>query len=254
MTALDHAVDTWSALTVALGATTLTWACTALGAALVFILPRLHPRAFSGLLAVAAGVMLAAGIGGLLVPAWQTFAAAGQAATVATSLGVVIGAALALASRRLVARAEQAVVQRPRLGRHLFAVMTLHHVPEGMAVGLAVTAAVNGDDAAAASATLVVVAMAGHNLLEGTLVSLPLRQEGASRLRAFTFGQMSGLAEIAGALIGVCAVALSAALLPWGLAVAAGAMLTVTLFDVLPEMRAQWRIATHSEGETGHQA
>lgn len=242
MTAVDHTVA-WTGLAAALGATTLTWVCTALGAALVFVVPRLHPRMFSGLLAVAAGVMFAAGVGGLLVPAWEGFSVAGQAAAFSTAVGIALGAGVALASRRLVAHAEHALTQRPRVGGHLFAVMSLHHVPEGMAVGLAVSAATSGDAAAATSAALVVLAMAGHNLLEGALVSLPLRQEGASRLRAFTYGQLSGVAEIAGALIGAGAVAFSATLLPWGLAVAAGAMLTVTLVDVLPEMRAQWRLS-----------
>lgn len=242
MSAVDEVSAVWSGMTLAMGATTLTWLCTALGAALVFVLPRLHPRAFSALLAVAAGVMLAAGIGGLLVPAWEGFASAGSSAGLSTATGVAIGALMSLASRRLVARAEHALTQRPRLGGHLFAVMSLHHAPEGMAVGLAVSAAVQGDALAATSATLVVVAMAGHNVLEGALVSLPLRQEGASRWRAFTFGQLSGVAEIAGAVIGAGAVVLSAAMLPWGLAVAAGAMLTVTLVDVMPEMRVQWRL------------
>lgn len=242
MSAVDEVSAVWSGMTLAMGATTLTWLCTALGAALVFVLPRLHPRAFSALLAVAAGVMLAAGIGGLLVPAWEAFASAGSSAGLSTATGVAIGALMSLASRRLVARAEHALTQRPRLGGHLFAVMSLHHAPEGMAVGLAVSAAVQGDALAATSATLVVVAMAGHNVLEGALVSLPLRQEGASRWRAFTFGQLSGVAEIAGAVIGAGAVVLSAAMLPWGLAVAAGAMLSVTLVDVMPEMRVQWRL------------
>jgi ZIP family zinc transporter len=242
MSAAEHVPVVWSGMSLALGATALTWFCTALGAALVFILPRLHPRAFSALLAVAAGVMLAAGIAGLLVPAWESFAATGREASLFTVVGVAIGALMSLASRRLLARAEHQLTQRPRLGGHLFAVMSLHHVPEGMAVGLAVSAATTGDAAAAASATLVVLAMAGHNVLEGALVSLPLRQEGASRLRAFTFGQLSGVAEVVGAVIGAGAVVLSATLLPWGLAVAAGAMLTVTLVDVMPAMRVQWRL------------
>lgn len=240
MSVVEHVPAAWSGMSLALGATALTWLCTALGAALVFILPRLHPRAFSALLAVAAGVMLAAGIAGLLVPAWETFAAAGPGAALFTAMGVALGALMSFASRHLLTRAEQQVSQRPRLGGHLFAVMSLHHVPEGMAVGLAVSVATTGDAAAVASATLVVLAMAGHNVLEGALVSLPLRQEGASRLRAFTFGQLSGVAEMVGAVIGAGAVVLSATLLPWGLAVAAGAMLTVTLVDVMPEMRVQW--------------
>lgn len=244
MSAVNEVPAVWSGMTLAVGATILTWFCTALGAALVFVLPRLHPRVFSGLLAVAAGVMLAAGIGGLLVPAWQTFASAGSSAGLLTATGVAMGALLSLATRRMVVRAEHALTQRPRLGRQLFAVMSLHHVPEGMAVGLAVSAAAHGDALAVAAATLVVVAMAGHNVLEGALVSLPLRQEGASKWRAFTFGQLSGVAEVVGAVIGAGAVVLSASLLPWGLAVAAGAMLTVTLVDVMPEMRVQWRLAS----------
>ena len=231
----------WTGMTLALGATALTWVCTAAGAALVFILPPLTPRVFSALLAVAGGVMLAAGIGGLLVPAWEAFAATKADPAWPTATGVAVGALLALISRRLVSGAEHALSQRPRVGSQLFVVMSLHHVPEGIAVGLAVSAASTGDAGAAAAAVLVVLAMASHNVLEGALVSLPMRQEGASRLRAFTFGQMSGVAEVVGAIIGAGAVAVSAALLPWGLAVAAGAMLTVTLVDVLPEMRGQWR-------------
>ncbi len=234
----------WSAVSLVLGATALTWVCTALGAALVFIVPRLQPRAFSVLLAVAAGVMLAASIAGLLIPAWEAFAAAGAAAGWSTALGVALGAVASLTSRRLLTRAEHALTQRPRLGGHLFAVMSLHHLPEGMAVALAVSAASGGDVAAAASATLVVVAMAGHNLLEGALVSLPLRHEGASRWRAFTFGQLSGAAEVVGAVIGAGAVVVSAAMLPWGLSFAAGAMLTVTLVDIMPAMCLNWRVAT----------
>jgi ZIP family zinc transporter len=233
-------------MSLALGATALTWLCTASGAALVFILPRLHPRAFSALLALAAGVMLAAGIAGLLLPAWELFAAGGTQAELLVMVGVALGAALSLASRHVLTRAERQLSQRPRLGGHLFAVMSLHHLPEGMAVGLAVSAATSGDAMAAASALVVVVAMAGHNVLEGALVSLPLRQEGASRWRAFTFGQLSGVAEVLGAVIGAGAVIVSAALLPWGLAVAAGAMLTVTLVDVMPAMRLQWHLGTAS--------
>jgi zinc transporter, ZIP family len=240
-TAVDASVASGSPLVQALAASVLTWACTAAGAALVLVAPRLRPRVFSGLLALAAGVMLAAAFGGLLVPAWEGFVVAGISAVPATLVGVAAGVAMSLLSHRLVQRSECAVQQRPRLGRHLFVVMSLHHVPEGMAVGLAVTAASHGDEHATAAASLIVMAMASHNFLEGALVSLPLRQEGSSRLRAFLFGQLSGVAEVVGALIGAGAVVFSTTLLPWGLAFAAGAMLTVTLVDVLPELRAQWR-------------
>lgn len=225
----------------AVAATLITWACTAAGAATVFATPRLSARLFASLLAVAALIMGTAAIGGLLLPAWERFAALGPSGALALVVALGAGAGLSLASRRLLAGPERDVAARPRLGRQLFTVMSLHHVPEGMAVGLAVSAASGGDAAATAAATLVVVAMASHNVLEGALVSLPLRQEGASRLRAFTFGQLSGLAEVVGALIGAGAAAFSDTVLPWGLAAAAGAMLTVTAVDLLPELRIQLR-------------
>jgi ZIP family zinc transporter len=235
---LQAGLDSATLLPV-LGATALTWLATAAGASLVWWTPRLSPRWFSGLLGLAAVVMLVAAIGGLALPAWEVFSSTGWPALPATSVGVLTGVLLAHLSRQaLDARGGGA-----RLGRRLFAVMSFHHVPEGLAVGLAVSAGMTGDATAGAAAVLVVVAMAGHNVLEGALVSLPLRQEGASRGRAFLFGQASGIAEIAGAILGAGAVAFSSALLPWGLAAAAGAMVTVTVVDLLPAMRLHWRAA-----------
>jgi zinc transporter, ZIP family len=232
----------WAPIVAALGATLLTWFCTAIGAASVFILPRLSARMFSALLAVAAGVMLAAAFGGLLLPAWSALAAAGHEPWTATGCGVLMGVAMVMACRRLLTQAEAGLANRPRLGSHLFVVMSLHHVPEGMAVGLAVSAASSGAPSAAVSAGLVVVAMASHNLLEGALVSLPLRREGLSRRRAFACGQLSGAAEVLGAVVGVVAVSISTALLPWAMAAAGGAMLMVTLVDILPGMRENWTL------------
>jgi ZIP family zinc transporter len=116
--------------------------------------------------------------------------------------------------------------------------MTLHHLPEGMAVGLAVTAATTGQDPVAqAGAWTLVAAMAIHNAAEGALVSLPLRREGMTRTAAFLRGQWSGAAEVAGALVGALAATVAVAVLPWGLAAAAGAMGAVILGDLLPELR-----------------
>ncbi len=228
-------------LMVAIGATLITWACTAAGAATVFVTPRLSARFFASLLVVAALIMGTAAVAGLMLPAWDRFAVHGPWGALALLIGLGAGVGLSLVCRRLLAGPERDLAKRPRLGRQLFTVMSLHHVPEGMAVGLAVAAASGGDAAATAAAALVVVAMASHNVFEGALVSLPLRQEGATRLRAFTFGQLSGLAEVVGALIGAGAASFSDAVLPWGLAAAAGAMLTVTVVDLLPELRIRLR-------------
>ncbi len=223
------------AIIAAAGAATVTWIATAIGAGVAAIAPRLGRRAMGTLLAVAAGLMGWAAIAGLGWPAWQlarqqvpiSWAIAGLAAA-------LVGGAFAV---RAVRRLLQGTGHEPVLGRQLFWAMTLHHVPEGMALGLGVAAAVGGDAVAAAGAGTLVLAMAVHNAAEGALVAAPLRAEGASRLHAFSRGQLSGVAEVAGALLGAAAVAVSTALLPWALAAAAGAMAAVVLGDLLPELR-----------------
>lgn len=213
----------------ALAATLTTWTATALGAGAVTVLPRLRPKHLSMLLAVSAGVMVAAGIGSLLVPAAGHFAERGFDGWTMALLTALLGAAATFAVRSWLVPGEG----RARLGTLMFGVMSAHHVPEGMAVGLAVAAAAQG--APAAGAMALVVAMAVHNAFEGAAVSAPLRDAGLSRRRSFMLGQASGLFEIAGGVLGAVAVTMSAAALPWGLGLAAGAMLVVALGDVLPE-------------------
>lgn len=220
-------------------ATALTWAATAAGAGLVFVTPRLPRRALGALLAIAAVLMSWAAVAGLLAPALEGFTAWWGAAWawLAVGVAVIVGAAISTGVRRCVQGVD---THGPTLGRQLFLVMSLHHVPEGMAVGLAVTAAQSGDALASAGAWTLVAAMASHNAVEGALVSLPLRQEGATRLRAWSMGQLSGVAEVAGAFLGAAAVTVSSVLLPWGLGIAAGAMLAVVLADLLPEVHRAW--------------
>ncbi len=225
-----------------LGASAITWSATAAGAALVFVLPRL-PRLGMGVLLTFAGALMAwAAVAGLLLPAWDHAIAQGSSGIMAAVGMVAAVAAGAWAVRRIRQRLSAVADHQPVLGRQLFLVMTLHHVPEGMAVGLAVAAAAQhgADPLAAAGAGALVLAMAVHNAAEGALVSLPLRQEGMSRGRAWIQGQLSGVAEVAGALLGAAAIGMSAAILPWALAAAAGAMLHVVLGDLLPEVRALW--------------
>lgn len=228
---------------VVMQATILTWAATALGAALVFVTPRLPRRALATLLAVAAVLMSWAALAGLLAPALADFTAwwGLGPAVVVTALALTVGAGVSIAVRRCIAGIDE---HGPTLGRQLFLVMSLHHVPEGMAVGLAMTAAHQGDALASVGAWTLVAAMASHNAVEGALVSIPLRQEGASRVRAWSMGQLSGVAEVFGAFIGAGTMTLSAMLLPWGLGLAAGAMLAVVLADLLPEVRRSWATVT----------
>ena len=214
----------------ALAATTVTWAATSAGAASVWFMPTIGPRLLASLLALSAGAMIAAGIGSLWMPAVDIFAGHATPAWILALVWVAIGAALAAWARRAVSQPAEG----RRIGPLMFGVMSAHHIPEGMAVGLAVAAAHQGS---AVSAGALVLAMAVHNTFEGMAVAVPLHAEGMTRRRSFAFGQASGLFEVGGGLVGALAVAFSAGVLPYGLAIAAGAMLFVALGDVLPEAR-----------------
>lgn len=224
------------AVAAAAAASAVTWAATAAGAAAAACAPRLGRRPMGALLAVAAGLMGWAAVAGLGLPAWE--AARAQAPAAVAALGVAACVLAGAAGLRWVRGRLAVDGHRPALGRQLFWAMTLHHVPEGLALGLGVAAAANGDAAATAGAGALLAAMATHNAAEGALVAAPLRAEGMSRAGAFARGQLSGLAEVAGALVGAVAVNASAAVLPWALAAAAGAMAMVVLGDLLPELRA----------------
>lgn len=226
------------AVAAATVAALVTWSATAAGAAAAAVSPRLGRRGMGALLAVAAGLMGWAAVFGLGLPAWE--GAVAQVAVPWAALGLAAAVVLGAAAVRAV-RARIALDHGPVLGRQLFWAMTLHHVPEGMALGLGVAAAAGGDAVAAAGAGTLVLAMAVHNAAEGALVAAPLRVEGASRAAAFWRGQLSGVAEVGGAVLGAVAVTASAALLPWALAAAAGAMAMVVVGDLVPELRALWR-------------
>lgn len=225
-----------SPLLAAFAASLLTWAATATGAALVFLTPRLPRRAMAGLLGAASLLMAWAALAGLLIPALEGAGERFSAgpAFLSVVLAAVAGAVIVRALRRHLVGIDH---HGPVLGRQLFLVMTLHHVPEGMAVGLTVAAATLGDASAAAGSAALVLAMALHNSVEGALVSLPLRQEGMGRAQAWMRGQASGIAEIVGALLGATAVGLASAVLPWALAAAGGAMVAVVAGDLLPGLR-----------------
>lgn len=215
---------------------------TALGALPIFLRARWSQIAQSLMLALAAGVMLGATVFSLLVPALDVVVARTgsetQAALVA-STGIVLGA---LAIWLIHARVphEHFIKGRDvaggiRLGRNWLFVLaiTLHNFPEGMSVGVAYG---GGFDAGVA----VTIGIGLQNLPEGLAVAAALIGDGFSRGRAFWIAALTGLVEPAGGLLGSFAVGLSDALLPWGLAFAAGAMLFVISGEIIPE--------THREG------
>lgn len=204
--------------------------CTTLGAAGVFLLCRsAAPRTQRVLSGMAAGIMLAASVWSLLLPAIERTRELGVAAWVPPSAGLVLGAAGLL---RLESMAGQ-LLQRGK-SRMVLAV-TLHNLPEGMVVGLAAALALSGEPDAVSGALALSLGIGLQNIPEGAAVSLPLAHSGRTRLQAFGAGAASGLVEPLGALAAFALAGWVQAALPWLMSAAAGCMVCVTAQEMIPE-------------------
>lgn len=218
---------------LALEATAFPCACTALGAAVVFFLRR-QPVAGGqrATMGFAAGIMLAASVWSLLMPAIERSEQQGKASWVAPSFGLVLGAvgllALEKAAGRLLAGGNG------HSGRVVLAI-TLHNLPEGMVVGLAAALAASGSPEYMAGVTALSLGIGLQNIPEGAAISLPMRQAGAGRVRSFVAGVASGLVEPIGGVLAASMALWVAGWMPWLLSVAAGAMVCVTAQEMIPE-------------------
>ena len=224
---------------LALLGTSFTFLMTALGAATVFFFARkVCERAQGALLGFAAGVMMAASVWSLILPAIEQTEAEGRLLPfLPAAAGIVLGALTLFLLDELVRRRGGGEVHSDFL---LLSAITLHNIPEGMAVGLAFALAADGESLAGAFALALGIGV--QNFPEGAAVALPLRQAGKKRGEAFLAGVLSGAVE---PLFGVAA-ALAAVrvrpLMPWLLSFAAGAMLCVTAEELIP--RAEGRDGT----------
>lgn len=206
-------------------------ACTALGAAGVFLLRRqARPATRRILCGMAAGIMLAASVWSLLLPAIAR--SQGRAAWVPPALGLILGAVGLL---RLEDAAGQLLAGGPgHCGRMVLAV-TLHNLPEGMVVGLAAALALNGNADAVSGALALSLGIGLQNIPEGAAVSLPLTQSGRTRGQSFAAGAASGLVEPLGAVLAFVLAEWVGAALPWLMSAAAGCMVCVTAQEMIPE-------------------
>ena len=224
-----------------LGALLFPTLCTALGAAGVFFLRRQPgPRLQRALLGFAAGVMLAASVWSLLLPAIQRAESDCLPAWVPPAAGLCLGALGLLGLEHTAG--DLLVGGAGHCGRVVLAV-TLHNLPEGMVVGLAVALAFQGSEDSLAGALALSIGIGLQNIPEGASVSLPLRQAGKSRWRAFCGGAASGLVEPLGALLALLLAGWVAPAMPWLMAMAAGAMVCVTAQEMIP--------AAAEEGRSG---
>jgi ZIP family zinc transporter len=229
----------------ALVATLFTWLVTAAGAGLVFFFKSIRRRVLDGMLGFAAGVMVAASFWSLLAPAIEMAENESTLpAFIPAAVGFLLGGAFLFAMDKILphlhlgfprseAEGLSTTWQRSVL---LVLAITLHNIPEGLAVGVAFGAlAADLPSATLAGAVALAMGIGIQNFPEGTAVSVPLRREKFSRLKAFFYGQLSGVVEPIAGVLGAVAVITVKPLLPYALAFAAGAMIYVVVEELIPE-------------------
>ncbi|MGH2625816.1 MAG: ZIP family metal transporter [Anaerolineales bacterium] len=228
----------------ALLGTSLTWGLTALGAATVFSAVRVNRKVLDAMMGFASGVMIAASYWSLLAPSIDLSRDMGFPAWWPPIAGFAAGGIALWALDRLLPHLHPGFPPGPREGPPskwqrsllLMLAITLHNIPEGLAVGVAFGAAASGlPSATLAGAVALTLGIGLQNIPEGLAVALPLRGEGMSRRRSFFFGQASALVEPLAGVLGAAAVLAVRPLLPFALSFAAGAMLFVVIEELIPE-------------------
>ena len=216
---------------------------TTLGAAGVFFLKKeIGPFVQKALLGFASGVMVAASVWSLLIPAMDMSSHLGKFAFAPAAAGFLAGVAFLLAMDKVIPHLHLGNAQpegpKSRLQRTtlLMLAVTLHNFPEGAAAGAAYAGVLSGSgQISMAGALALSIGIAIQNFPEGIIISFPLRSAGAGRLKAFTAGMLSGIVEPAGAALAILLASQIAGVLPYLLAFAAGAMLYVVVEELIPE-------------------
>jgi len=236
---------------IAIFAGLLTWGITALGAALVFFFKSMNKQIYALTLGFASGVMIAASVWSLIIPAINYSELLGYIPWLVVAVGILLGVGFLYGFDKALPhvhfgdhKPEGPKTNLARTKLLMFSI-TLHNIPEGLAVGVAIGAVgvfLNQGDLilgreALVAALAVAVGIGIQNFPEGAAVSIPLRAEGMSRGKAFFYGQASALVEPVFCVIGALLVSVMAQVLPFALAFAAGAMIFVVVEELIPEAR-----------------
>ena len=237
-------LNNYNPILMALIATLFTWLVTALGAAMVFFFRTINQRILNAMLGFAAGVMIAASFWSLLKPAIEMAELAGGISWIPAVVGFLSGGAFLLLIDKIlphlhlgmpVDKAEGIKTSWERSVLLILAI-TLHNIPEGLAVGVAFGALAEGiPSASLGGAIALAIGIGLQNFPEGASVSIPLRREGFSRLKSFWYGQLSGFVEPIAGVTGAALVLLIRPILPYALSFAAGAMIFVVIEELIPE-------------------
>jgi ZIP family zinc transporter len=226
----------------ALYATLFTWLLTALGASIVFFFKTMNRLILDGMLGFTGGVMVAASYWSLLAPAIEMSEGQGFEKVMPAAIGFILGAFFLFGLDKLLPHIhinfkETEGVKTPWQRTTLLVLaITLHNIPEGLAVGVLFGGVAAGiPEASIAGATILAIGIGIQNFPEGIAVSMPLRRMGMSRKKSFLYGQSSALVEPIAGVIGAVAVTFFTPILPYALAFAAGAMIFVVVEEVIPE-------------------
>lgn len=248
---MEDFLNQYNPITQALFATLFTWGVTAAGAALVFATRSFNQKILDWLLGFAGGVMIAASYWSLLAPSIEMAENLGMITWLPAVTGFLLGG--------IFLRIVDAILPHLHIGKSLdqaeglptrwrrsillVAAITLHNIPEGLAVGVAFGAAALGmETSSLAAAVALAIGIGLQNFPEGIAVAMPLRREGMTRGKAFLYGQASGVVEPIAGVLGAGLVIFMQPILPYALAFAAGAMIYVVVEETIPE--------SHAEGNT----
>lgn len=228
----------------ALYASLFTWGLTALGAAFVFFFKSMNRAIFDGMLGFTGGVMVAASFWSLLSPAIEMSEGDGFTKVIPAALGFLGGALFLFGLDKIMPHLhinfreseKEGVKTEWHRSTLLVLAITLHNIPEGLAVGVLFGGIAAGiDGATLGGAIALAIGIGIQNFPEGIAVSMPLRRQGLSRWKSFNYGQLSAIVEPIAAVIGAWAVMTFQPILPYALAFAAGAMIFVVVEEVVPE-------------------
>jgi ZIP family zinc transporter len=239
----DYFADLDPVIQALLG-TLFTWGMTALGAALVFTTKKVNQRFLDSMLGFAGGVMIAASYWSLLAPAIDMADGGDLPKWAPAAIGFLLGGSFLYVVDKMIPhlhpnnpleKAEGIRLEKQRRSTLLVLAITLHNIPEGLAVGVAFGAVAAGFPSASLEAAIALTLGIGiQNFPEGVAVSMPLRRDGMSRRKSFMYGQSSGMVEPIAAVLGAVAVMYMEPLLPYALSFAAGAMIFVVVEEVIP--------------------